>query len=1030
MLDNKYDFKKIEENTAKLWEQNAELIKATTQFNPKKPIFSFLEGPPTANAPPGLHHIEVRVFKDVMCRFKYMQGFTVPRKGGWDCHGLPVEVQVEKKLNLKSKKEVVKYGIDKFNSECRKDVFTYIQKWSETTKKLGYWIDLDSPYKTLDNSFIESVWWSLKEIHKKGLLYEGHKVVPYCPRCETPLSSHEVALGYKDVSDDAITIKLKIKGKANRFFLAWTTTPWTLPSNVCLAVNPKITYAVVKYAGEEFVLAKDLAKKFFDDPKIAEEISGEKLIGVEYEPLFNYFKDKLYTPVWKVVPEDYVSVEEGTGIVHQAPAFGEADYESCKKHNLPFVQPVNPDGTFTAEVADFKGLFVKDADKHIIENLEARNLLFKTEKYLHSYPFCWRCSTPLLYFAMVSWFIAVSKIREKLIDYNKKISWFPEHIKDGRFGKWLEGAKDWALSRTKFWGTPLPVWKCECKHIEVIGSVEELAKKGNHVPKNLDLHKPQIDKITVKCPQCKKEMHRVPDVIDCWYDSGAATFAQYHYPFENKEMLERLHPYDFIAEAIDQTRGWFYTLLILSAILFDSPAYKRCAVGGLLCDDKGEKMSKSKGNIINPDEMFDKVGVDVVRILMCSYPLGENIRFGMIPINEVILPFLRILWNCFYFTNEFFQTHGIKDGSDADLQIEDKWLISRINSAVKKASRSLDEGRYDKAVEEIEFFVNEDLSRWYIKLVRDRSNEKDEALAYTFNYIFERLIKVLAPFAPYVSEEMYQTMYKKEKSVHFDSWPVTERINENLEKSMSAAKEIISAINNARDKANISLRWPVGMVEIVSSDGEVIKSAKELDELIKLQSNVKTIGLHGTTPPFVKERLKGNIAHLGKNFGADAPKIIAKLASETPRSVIDHLSKNGKFTMRIGNQAYELMKDHIIVEREYPKNFIEAEFKGGQIYLNTDRTPELDAEGFARELMRRVQALRKDAGLKKTDVISAHIICTPNTAKTLSPWTAKIKQKVNAKTLSISSEKPKEEFKHAKEDKIKQEVFVIGINSY
>lgn len=1030
MLDNKYDFKKIEEKVAKLWDQNSELIKATTQFNPKKPIFSFLEGPPTANAPPGIHHIEVRVFKDVMCRFKYMQGFTVPRKGGWDCHGLPVEVQVEKKLNLKSKKEVVKYGIDKFNSECRKDVFTFIKHWEETTKKIGYWIDLDSPYRTLDNNYIESVWWSLKEIHNKGLLYEGHKVVPYCPRCETPLSSHEVALGYKDVTDNAITVKLQVKGKPNRFFLAWTTTPWTLPSNVCLAVNPKITYAIVKYNGEEFILAKELLKKFFDDPKIVEEISGEKLVGLQYEPLFNYFKDKLYTPVWKVVPEDYVNVEEGTGIVHQAPAFGEADYESCKKHNLPFVQPVNPDGTFTAEVADFKGLFVKDADKHIINNLEARNLLFKTERYLHSYPFCWRCSTPLLYFAMVSWFIAVSKIKDKLVENNKKIVWFPDHIKEGRFGNWLEGAKDWALSRTKFWGTPFPVWKCECKHIEVIGSIEELSKKGSHVPKDMDLHKPQIDKITLKCPNCKKEMHRVPDVIDCWYDSGSATFAQFHYPFENKELFEKSHPYDFIAEAIDQTRGWFYTLLVLSTILFDSLAYKRCAVGGLLCDDKGEKMSKSKGNIVVPNEMFDKVGVDVVRILMCSYPLGENIRFGMIPINEVILPFLRILWNCFYFANEFSENQGIKNGSDNDLQIEDKWLISKINSVVKKVSSSLDEGRYDKAIEEIESFVNEDLSRWYIKLVRDRSSEKDEALAFTFNYVFERLIKVFAPFAPYLSEEMYQITCKKEKSVHFDSWPVTERIDENLEKNMSCVKEIISAINNARDKANISLRWPIGMVEIVSSDENIIKSVKELDELIKLQSNVKTIGLHASTPPFVKERLKGNIAQLGKSFGVEAPKLIAKLASETPRSVIDHLSKEGKFTMRIGKQAYELMKDHVIVERDYPKNFIEAEFKGGQIYLNTDRTPELDAEGFARELMRRVQALRKDAGLKKTDVVSAHITCNSNTAKVLASWTAKIKQKVNATSLTISSEKPSAEFKHVKEDKIKQEVFVIGINSH
>lgn len=1015
-IEQKYDFKNIESFVAEHWSKNEKLIKSMTQYDSKKKIFAFLEGPPTANAPPGLHHIEMRVFKDVMGRFKYMQGFTVPRKAGWDCHGLPVEVQVEKKLGLKSKKDVLNFGVEKFNKECRNDVFTFIKSWNENTKKLAYLVDLDSPYRTLDNTYIESVWWSLKEVHKKGLLYEGHKVVPYCPRCETPLSSHEVALGYEDVAENTITVKFRQRGKQNRFFLAWTTTPWTLPSNVCLAINPKIKYAVVSENGNEYVLAEDLVQKYFEEPKIIEEFSGKNLVGIEYEPLFPYFKLK-FKNAWKIVPEDYVSTEDGTGIVHQAPAFGEADYDSCKSHGMPFVQPVKLDGTFTEEAIDFKGMFVKDADPKIIEWLEDKKLLFKTEKYTHSYPFCWRCKTPLLYYAMISWFISVTKIRERLIELNKKIEWYPDNIKEGRFGKWIEGAKDWALSRTKFWGTPLPVWKCACGKIEVIGSIKELNEKSTKkLPKELDLHKPHVDDIKIKCA-CGKEMTRVPDVIDCWYDSGSATFAQFHYPFENKEIFSKSIPYDFIAEAIDQTRGWFYTLLILSAILFNKPAYKRCAVGGLLCDEKGDKMSKTKGNILKPDELFDKIGVDAIRMLMCSYPFGENIRFGYGPIKETIQPFITILWNSFYYALNFLEEHNFKKISAGTLSIEDKWIISKINTLIKTVQTSLDTGKYNNAVSAIQYFVNEDLSRGYIKLVRDRASEKDDALAYTFKYVFERLLKVLAPFAVYTSEYLYQNFEPKKESIHLDSWPEIEKIDAELEQNMEVIKELISSINFAREKAQLGLKWPVKSVEIATQSRRTEKSVQSLKEVLTAQTNVKIIN---TIPELkdAKEKIKINQAIIGRDFAEKSPKIIAKLSTENLDALLKKIKKDGTVSVSIEGQKFELSRAHFIFERTYPQNFIEAEFSEGQIYLDKTRTPELDAEGYAREVMRKVQELRKKAGMQKKDEINLVIIVDSDLEKKLAKFVEAIAEKCGAKNIAITSKEEKQHF-HTSEEKIK-----------
>ncbi|MBI5066376.1 isoleucine--tRNA ligase [Candidatus Woesearchaeota archaeon] len=1020
-LPQKYDFKLVEAEVSKRWDEYKKEVKDTTQYDPKKKVFSFLEGPPTANAPPGLHHMEMRVFKDVMCRYKYMQGFTVPRKGGWDCHGLPVEVQVEKKLGLKTKKDVLNYGIAKFNQQCKTDIFTFIKDWELITKKLAFWVDMDDPYRTLDNKYIESVWWSLKELFNKKLLYEGYKVVPYCPRCETPLSSHEVALGYQDVSESTVVVKLKQKNKPNRYFLAWTTTPWTLPSNMCLAVNKEITYAVVRERGEEYVLAKDLVSKYFEEPEIVEELSGEDLVGQEYEPLFDYYVGKLKKKAWFVVEEDYVTLEEGTGIVHQAPAYGEIDYESCERHNVPFVHPVDVDGKFKAEVSDFQGMFVKEADPLIIRWLEAKDKLFKTIKYMHSYPFCWRCSTPLLYYAMVSWFIKTTALKDRLIETNQEIDWNPEHIREGRYGKWLENLKDWALSRTKFWGTPLPIWKCECKNIECIGSIKELQEKGKNVSKDLDLHKPFVDDVQLKC-KCGKTMTRIPDVIDCWYDSGSAPFAQFHYPFENKELFEKRFPYDFIAEGIDQTRGWFYTLHVLAVALFDKLAYKRCDVGGILCDDKGEKMSKSKGNIIIPGEIFAEVGVDIVRILMCSYSLGESIKFGRTPIKETLQPFFTILWNSYKFYDEFMDLHDIKHTKKptGTLSTEDEWILSRINTLVKEVQEGLENGAYNQAITELISFVNDDLSRGYIKLIRDRALNKDESLAYTFSVVFDKLFKLLSPFAPYLSEYLFQHAFASAHSVHFTVWPIVEKRNEELEKQMGIIKEVISAILAAREKAQLGLKWPAKEAIIVSTNEKVKESVEKLNELLLSQTNIKVAAV---TTHFdeVNVKISPNKGGIGKTFGNKMPEILKILQKTDSKEIAEKLLTNYQYEI---DKEIVLKKEHFNIERTYPKKYVEGEFADGFVYLDTTRTEELEAEGFAREITRRVQAIRKDSGLQKSDQVSLTIQATKELKNMLTPFEDTIREKCGAKELNLTTNELKGIFS---EEKIKDEKIKIKI---
>lgn len=930
-----YDFKKVEEESRKIWKKHQEDIDKAIHLEEKKPLFSFLEGPPTANAPPGLHHLEVRTFKDIICKFKFMRGFSVPRKGGWDCHGLPVEVQIEKKLGLADKKAVIDYGVKKFVEEARSSVFSNISDWEKSTQELGYWIDLEKPYVTMDNNYIESVWWSLKELYNKQMLYEGHKVVPYCPRCGTPLSSHEVAQGYKDLSEVSVYVKFELEDEPNTFLLAWTTTPWTLPGNSALYVHKDFEYVKVKPKDKEefYILAKERTEILDEEFEIVENIKPSDLVGKKYKPLFDYFKgfDEKY---YHIDYADFVELEQGTGLVHSAIMYGEVDFERAKEQGLKPNHTIGEDGKVLESVEIAKGLFYKDADPVIIKDLAQRNLLYKKERITHAYPHCWRCDTPLLYYAIKSWFIKVSSINKKLIKLNQQINWEPSHIKDGRFGKWLENAKDWALSRSKFWGTPLPVWRCECGEEKVIGSKKELIENSSKkISEKIDLHKPIMDDVKLKC-SCGKEMKRVTDVIDCWYDSGSASFAQFHYPFENKEEFEKRFPYDFISEAIDQTRGWFYTLHVLAAILFDKPAYKNVICAGHIVDEKGLKMSKSRGNIIKPREIIDQAGVDSIRLQFCTTDIGNFKPFSFNLMKDAVLPFLTVLYNS---NNYYLQAKNKKNKP----QVEDKWILSKLNSLIEGVTKDLDNYFLNNAFTKILNFVVKDLSRGYIKLTRDREDTKE-----VLGEILEKVSLLLAPFAPYLSEYIYKEFSKT--SVHLSSWPKanSKRINSELELEMDEMFRVIEAGLRQRDKCQIGLKWPLAKATIFSE--ETLK--KELQEIVKSQLNVKSL-------------------------------------------------------------KFENSKE-LAVE------------------LDLELTPELEAEGFAREISRNVQAFRKELGLNKEDKIELALFVDEEFKKILEPQKKFLSSRTNAEVLAVEDSNvttDKERFKNKTIFKIKKKSGEIGI---
>ncbi|MEA2053024.1 MAG: isoleucine--tRNA ligase [Euryarchaeota archaeon] len=851
------NFVKLEEEILELWDSEDTFDRSVTQRKDCKK-FVFIEGPPTANGLPHPGHILTRVVKDLVLRYRTMQGYYVERKAGWDTHGLPVEIEVEKNLRINTKGEIENYGIEKFNKKCKDSVFRYEKEWVNATKRVGFWIEMDSPYITFDNKYIESVWWSLKEIWKKGLLYKGHKVVPYCPRCETTLSSHEVAQGYRDVEDPSIYVKFKLK-QPDTYLLAWTTTPWTLLGNIALAVHPENRYVKVKVKArakeEDLILAESRLEVLESEYEIIEGYTGSDLADLEYERLFDFATIE-GGDSQKVVTADFVTLEEGTGVVHIAPAFGEDDYGLCRDKKLGFSQPVNAEGRFTSEVPPLEGMFVKDADRPIIEMLDQRGILYKEEQYSHSYPFCWRCGSPLLYYARESWFIAMKSLRDKLMANNEKINWYPAHLKYGRFGNFLDNIEDWALSRERFWGTPLNIWICaNCGKEFCVGSVKELKERAKNSVSR-DLHRPYIDEVVFECDDCGGEMRRVEDVIDCWYDSGAAPFAQWHYPFE-KDEFERNFPADFITEAIDQTRGWFYSLLAISTNIFDAPPYLNVLSLGHILDAKGVKMSKSKGNVVDITSTLDKEGADALRwYFYTAGPLSDDVRFTEKGVIEKQKKFLNTLWNSYF----FFVTYAVIDEfnpNEKKIPVEkrnamDRWIMSRLNTLTKEVMESIERFEIHVAARKMEEFIVNDLSNWYIRGSRRRfwiveaDFDKDSAYITLFEVLVS-LCKLLAPFVPFITEHIYQKIVRGVsddvlESVHLCDYPSPEEslIDTELEDSMAMASKLVEAGRRARAEAGIKIRQPLKEVVVVCSDKKR-KNVESLVGVLKDELNVNEV---------------------------------------------------------------------------------------------------------------------------------------------------------------------------------------------
>ena len=914
------DLERLEEEILTLWDREDTFVRSV-EMRKGSEKFVFIEGPPTANGLPHPGHILTRIVKDLVLRYKTMRGYYVARKAGWDTHGLPVEIEVEKELRINTKKGIEDYGIEKFNSKCKDSVFRYEKEWVNATKRVGFWIDMDSPYITFDNNYIESVWWSLKEIWQKGLLYKGHKVVPYCPRCETTLSSHEVAQGYQDVEDPSVYVKFKLK-QPETYLLAWTTTPWTLLGNIALAVHPSHSYVKVRVKDgakeEDLILAEERLDVLKDEYEIIESYKGSDLEDMEYQKLFDFARIE-GGESQKVITADFVTLEEGTGIVHIAPAFGEVDYEVCRAKNLGFSQPVNSEGRFTSDVPPLEGIFVKDADRQIIEMMEQRDVLYKEERYLHSYPFCWRCGSPLLYYARESWFIAMKSLRDNLMANNEKINWYPEHLKYGRFGNFLENIVDWALSRERFWGTPLNIWICSnCEKVFCVGSIKELREKAkNSVPSDIDLHRPYIDDVVLNCDDCGGEMRRVKDVIDCWYDSGSAPFAQWHYPFENDEFKQNF-PAHFITEAIDQTRGWFYSLLGVSTAIFDAPPYLNVLSLGHILDEKGVKMSKSKGNVIDINAIFNTETADALRwYLFTVGPLTDDVRFSTKAVQEKQKKFLNTLWNSYF----FFVTYANIDEFNpnekkipvAQRNAMDKWIISRLNTLTKDVIDATERFEIHVAARKIEDFVINDLSNWYIRRSRRRfwivEENFDKDSAYLTLYeVLVSACKLLAPFVPFVTEHIYQNIVRgvsenTHESVHLCDYPVPDAslIDQELEYSMTMASKLVEAGRRARSDSAIKIRQPLKDVVVVCS-AQKRKNVESLVEILKDELNVSEV-----------------------NFEEDASSFVA--ADDYKQVEVD---------------------------------------EDTTLFLDTYLDKSLIEEGLVRDLVRRIQGMRKDIDLEYT----------------------------------------------------------------
>jgi len=981
------NFVEREKETLKFWKDN-QIFEKSVQLRQGAPAYTFFDGPPTANGKPHIGHVLTRAMKDIIPRYKTMRGYDVLRKAGWDTHGLPVELEVEKELGLDGKEQIEQYGVIPFIQKCKESVWKYKGEWEVMSDRMGFWADMDNPYITYDNDYIESEWWALKAIYEKGLLYKGHKIVPYCPRCGTALSSHEVAQGYKEVKEISATVRFRVPDEENTYFLAWTTTPWTLPSNVSLCVNPDVTYAYVRVDGKEtFIMAKDLIEAVLEghDTEIIKEVLGKELEYKHYEPLFECTrkaaggKDAFY-----VMVDDYVTTTDGTGIVHNAPAFGEDDYRVCRRYDLPFVQMVDSKGEMCGGTP-WDGVFVKKADPMILKDLDERGLLFAAPRFEHSYPFCWRCDTPLIYYARSSWFIAMTKVKDRLIDYNRRINWIPETIKEGRMGNFLENVIDWGISRERYWGTPLPVWVCDkCGKIHVVGSRKELSELTG-CDENVELHKPYVDPLTWKC-ECGGTMRREPVVIDCWFDSGSMPFAQWHYPFENKDKFERRYPANFISEAIDQTRGWFYTLSAIAACLFDSPAFLNCIVLGHVQDKEGRKMSKHIGNVVDPWVLLDNQGADAVRwyFYTSSMPWLPN-RFSAEAVSESQRKYMGTFWN----TYAFYILYADIDNFDPtrhklvrdNLTPMDRWILSRLNTLIGRVEAYLDDLKMTEAGREMQDFMD-DLSNWYVRRCRERYWGKDmtadkEAAYMTLYTVLKTMALISAPFTPFMSETMYQNMVRTvdksaPESIHLCDWPKKDEsfIDPELEANMAAVLDIVVLGRSARNAANIKNRQPVASMYVQGKALPDMYVSIIADEL-----NVKEVRFVDDASSFISYRVKPQLKTLGPRYGKLLPKINQYLAGEgVGNAVVAAHNRGESYNFDIDGTEISLSAEDVLVSTEENAGFVTVTEHDLSVVLDTNLTPELIEEGFVREIVSKVQTMRKEAGFEVTDhiVLSHH----------------------------------------------------------
>ena len=995
--------KKIE----KFWNDNG-IFEKSMEVHKDDRSYVFYDGPPTANGKPHIGHVETRAFKDMIPRYHAMKGAFVPRKAGWDTHGLPVELEVEKKLGLDGKEQIEKYGLEPFIKECKESVWKYKGMWEDFSKTVGFWADMDDPYVTYDNNFIESEWWALKQIWEKGLLYKGFKIVPYCPRCGTPLSSHEVAQGYKDVKERSAIARFKAKGE-DAYFLAWTTTPWTLPSNVALCVNPDETYVKVKSEEYTYYMAEALVSAVLPEGwEILEKYQGKELEYKEYEPLFSFVSPK--EKCWYVTCDNYVTLTDGTGIVHIAPAFGEDDANVGRNYGLPLVQLVDAKGQMTKETP-WAGMFCKDAAKEVLKDLKERGLLFSAPPFEHSYPFCWRCDTPLIYYARNSWFIKMSDVRDQMIANNETVNWIPESVGKNRFGDWIANAQDWALSRNRYWGTPLNIWECECGHFHSIGSIEELKSMSKNCPENIELHKPYIDEVTITCPQCGKEMHRVPEVIDCWFDSGSMPFAQHHYPFENKELFESQFPADFISEAVDQTRGWFYSLLAISTLVFNKAPYKNVLVLGLVQDEQGRKMSKHLGNAVDPFEALQTYGSDAVRWFFYtnSAPWLPK-RFSGKAVTEGQRKYLSTLWN----TYAFFVLYANIDNFDAGkyklepekLPVMDKWLLSRLNSLIKAVDGNLAEYRIPEAAKSLQDFVDE-MSNWYVRRNRERFWQKeltqDKINAYMTLYTaLVTVAKLTAPMTPFIAEDIYRNLVCSNDSsapvsIHLCSFPVADDglIDAKLEEEMETVLDIKTLGLAARNNAAIKSRQPLSEV--------LVQCEHKLDpmfaEIVAQELNVKDIKFVEDTSQYTVYSFKPQLKLLGAKYGKQLNEVRTALAEIDGAKAMKELKDLGVMTVTLSTGDIKLTEEEVLISVSQKEGYAVEADKGCTVVLNTQLTPQLIEEGFIREIISKIQTMRKDAGFEVMDKIKVY--CSDN---------AKIKEIMEKGKEEISENTLTEEF--------------------